>query len=1315
MLFFFFAPIAAAQEYITTNITTADGLSQNDARVVFQDSSGYIWIATNDGVNRYDGYEFRTYRMGDRGLASNLIRTIAGDANGNMWLGTGDRGIFKYEVCSDVFLHVSNTIDPACELAKLTQLIVVDGEGGVWATNYGRQVYRLSEIEGAYEVKEYLMPMSEVIVRMTTDNQGALLVLTTHGVYRYYQTTESFRPWHDLYEVAHLQWHDGELYLLRDERVWMFDTSGGVMTLMSDILARNMFVSSAGDLWICSDDGIYRKSLRMVPGRVGKEEKVKDGNYLVTNIIEDCFGSLWMGTYRKGLLHFRQNKKPFRTHYPERSVECVHEDSRGRLWAGTVTGEVTVFEGSGYTPRPVIKLHIGTQQPVIHYIGEHRKSNKIYVGTSNGLFRVDASKRELSSYDFEFMPMAPITHMIEDSVYMWLGTYGGGLVRYNTVTDTVEHIFMPSDSSGALPSHLIRYIFQDRSGNLYIATAEGLVIMDSADRFSDNPVFRRPVVDGSTSNILTENHILPIYSSRDDEIWVGTLGVGVCRIVPSADGNGFVSTVYNTRNGLSNNTIKGILEDENGRIWISTSSGLNCIESDPLYIRSFGMSEGLQDFEFCDISYVRRTSGELLFGGVNGFNAFYPESITYDNTKPLLVITDFQLWNKSVDINEQVNGRTVLDHRLASGRQLRLRHNQNSFSFSFSSLHYANPEENRYRYMLRGYDKEWVETSSSNRNAKYTNIAPGKYAFMLAGSNNDHVWSDPIGIDIEVLAPVWARWYAYMVYIMLFSLALFYIMKVIHRRQTEKAEMEMARKEKQYLKNLSEAKMNFFTNISHEFRTPLTLIISPLQKIMANRDMDPGSRDRLFDVMNHNSSILMRLVNQTLDLARHDKERLTLNLGYLDFVEFSRRVFDQFHSLAEQNGIELEFFNPGGAIKVNCDRHQMEEILYNLISNAIKHTPPGGTVSYEVTDEQQSVVIRISDSGKGISDNVKEHIFERFYSVSSEYSNTTGTGIGLSFTKSLVELHGGTIGFNTSPGQGTTFVVSIPKNTFDSMDDAGQQHADGQSVQIFADTGRDADQEANSDVARSTVLVIDDNRDVVEILIDLLSPYYDVLSATDGQTGYEICINRMPSLVVTDVMMPGMNGIELCRLIKSNEITSHIPVVMLTAKGTRDGEQEGLSAFADAYCLKPFDNDILLSTINSIIINRRNMALKFREEFIYSSAEQTVATINNDFLRQLLEIVDEYLEDPGLNIEFVSNKMGLSQITLNKKLRKMTNLTANMFIRNVRLKRAAEMLATGQYTVSEVTYAVGLNDLKYFRECFRREFGMSPSDYIKKS
>lgn len=911
---------------------------------------------------------------------------------------------------------------------------------------------------------------------------------------------------------------------------------------------------------------------------------------------------------------------------------------------------------------------------------------------------------------------------------VWIGTYGlFGLYILKQEGGSKRLINFPgSDQPGKLSSSNIRSILEDSYGNIWIGTDQGLNLVTPEEQAKEDPFFRVFKREAGNPGSISHNYILPIFQAKDGTIWVGTMGGGLNKMNYHSNPDSISFSAYTTANGLPNNSIKGILEDDYGSLWISSNKGLTRFDVKNDIFADFNISDGIQDYEFGELAACKRKSGELIFGGVNGINVYNPIEILNDMVAPKVALTDFQVLNQSVKAGEKVRGRVILEEGINHVAKVKLKYAENSFAIYFSSLHFSSPANNKFKYMLKGFDADWIHTGADKRFAKYTNLSPGKYTFMVLSSNNDGVWSnDPKVLEIMVVSPWWMSDLAMVVYVLLLIAMIWFFQRYSLIRIRQKNELLMEHFEREKIEELSQMKLRFFTNISHEFRTPLTLIIGPLDKLMKNWGaLSEQQILKNFSVMRRNAAVLMNLINQLIDFRKLEQGKMKVNASYGDFIPFSRDVFNSFSELAANKSIEYVFTARKEELKVWFDVNILERVMYNLLSNAFKFTSENGRIEVIVDQEQDHILLQVIDNGIGIPQEMQEHIFERFYQAKRINSSEKSTGIGLSFIKGLVELHKGDIHFESEENNGSTFTVTLPKGnahlTPDQMNSPlkdSDKAVSIQQVEVDAIPVKVSDNgtEEVHEGGKATILVIEDNFELAEFLSNNLSEKYNVHTAENGEIGLEMVYKLDPDVIVSDVMMPVKSGFEVCKAIKEDENFCHKIVIMLTAKTAEESKIEGYTAGADAYISKPFSLEILETRIANLLQSRAMLKEKFKSTLSVNPSEVTTTSIDEKFLKRVLTIVEQNISNSEFTVEQLASDFGTSKFNLNKKLKDLTGNTANSFIREIRLKRAAQLLSTGRYSVTDVTYEVGFSDLKYFRNCFKKAFNSSPSEFIREN
>ena len=1316
-----------ASEYFTNPLSTRNGLSQNDVHTIFQDSRKFIWICTNDGLNRYDGYDFKIYNKGYKGLESSLIETIAEDKNNNLWIGTADKGLFYYNRLSDTFINIASLSNlPSQNFPNNTPRIFIDDQNStIWFYNTNSEFYKISLDKNFKKVTRITQfkagtdgLRSTSIFSMIKDFTGRLWIGTSNGLHYYNYKTATFKSIstipNQVYSLSIID--KSKIAINTEKKILIFDTENFSNKKSFDISTDSRLLYANNQLWLASSTGIYIAEYNRLTNNFSGVSKIEEyNNWICNSLIMDANGVVWVGFGTAGIRQYKLNKKPF-LHFGNESpignnfISSIIQDRFGGLWVGTFGTGVFRFP---QTPtkaqeKDFVKADF-IKQNTIYTLAQSKISDNIYIGSegaNNNLYEYNINTKKLEPIN---ITKASVRIIFTDSCFLWIGTYNDGLFRYNLTTKEILHINKGKD----FPSNIVRNIIKDSKGNIWLGTSDGICVIPSANKYSKNLNVKLIHYNNGYENKVINEYVISICQSKDGNIWLGTLGDGIKVITNLNSDFKCELKTYTIDNGLSNNTIKNIIEDNNGNIWISTNKGLNKIDQKNGTVQLYDISDGLQDYEFNELSGTKCKNGAILFGGVNGLNLFYPNQMQIDTLPPTLVITDFLLAGQSVKVNEKYDNKIVLSSDVSEVKKIELSYNQNNFSFVFAGIHYLAPRKNQYRYKLNGFDIAWTKDASNNRIAKYTNIPPGEYQFLLEGSNNNGIWTkEPLVVQVIIHPPFWVTWYAYLIYVIILLAATIQFRNFLIKRQRQRNEVYIANLEKVRTKELMDMKVNFFTNISHEFRTPLTLILSPLQTFMSDLNIPESVRNNsAIKTIEHNANILLKLINHLLNITKHDQQKLEVQLKNKNFTEFIRQVIQQFDFLAQSQNISLKFKSNSTDVFTWFDPFLMEQILYNLISNAFKYTPTGGEINLLMVDSAENVILSISDTGIGISKEAQNHVFERFFSInSSEKSNTGSSGIGLALTKNLVELHHGTINFESELGKGTTFTLNLPKNfgNGNNVQTIDKPNIITENILTVSD---DNDSDLENEDLNKTLLVVDDNPQIITLLTGLFSSQYKVLSAENGQVALDIIYEFLPDIIISDVMMPVMDGLRLCKTIKNDIKISHIPIILLSAKASIDNQTEGYNYNADGYCPKPFDNNLLVALVNATYHNKQRLAQRFRGEIDISPTVITTTNSDEKFLRKLIKIIEDRIDDSTLTVEDLYSEVGMSANNLNKKLKALTNTTTKLFIRNIRLKRAAQLLKLQRFSVTDVAYEVGFSDLKHFRECFKKEFGVAPSDY----
>ena len=1375
------------------HISTDDGLSQSDINCIYQDDQGFMWFATHDGLNKYDGYSFTIYKPENQpgSISSNLIFDIIGDKDGNLWIGTTGSGLNYFDRSTEKFTHYRYREDDEGSLSDdHVTAVHLDKKDRLWvATNKGLNMLDLRKSLDTV-VFQHFNPEQEPFITGWDGN----------AIYTIYEDSKD-QLW--------VGGHEGLYKLSRDENgdIYFRLVNGSIG--LPNVNVRCIIEDRSGRLIIGTDDGLYSQHSDADPTKVFKlhdgffnDFEIDNKNHiwagsnsgllyfksatqsqlpelvdrftydprklhsLSKNIVKSLFmdktGIIWVGTngggvnkfdpYRKQFRQVRKTLDPNSLSYDK--IRSMFEDSHGTLWIGTEggglnilskendNGEYSRFENFQTILKPfaIAEVSNGNQKTIL-----------IGAESTPGLFQIDITDPQKIK-ESSFVPIPEISHSVftileDNQKNIWIGTYGGGVYRWllDPATGAYKKDLIRYDPAGpsSISSNIIRNIYEDSHNNIWFATGNGLCKLAPEERVKNQPNFEVSKKIPGDTNSLSHNYILAIYESTAGDLWIGTFGGGLNKLVPSTQDQNERFVSYSKVNGLPNNVIKGILEDEEGNLWLSTNQGLSMFDPKSEVVKNYDVNDGLQSKEFQELACLKRQSGELLFGGVNGFNAFYPKNITDNSFEAETVITDFMISNNPVKIKEEVNGRAILQESINTTNEISLKYRENSFSFEFAALHYAAPQKNQFAYKLEGFDKDWIFTSSDKRFATYTNLTPGSYTLKVKASNNDGVWdTTPSEIKIKVTPPLWRTNGAYVIYALLFLGLLLAFRRYTVIRTTEKHQLVVEHLEKEKHEEMQRIKLDFFTNISHEFRTPLTLIKGPLEYLQKKGDvLDEQTVQEQYGLMHKNTDYLLRLVNQLLDFRKLDQGKMKLVMCKGNIVEFFKEIGEPFQFLAHKKRIKYKVNAADKSLETWFDPDALEKIINNLLSNAFKFTPEEGSVTVEIVAGSNfqlpkslknrpgisnCVIISIVDSGPGIPPSKINQIFEKFYiERDKKERNSQGAGIGLSFTKNLVELHKGTIDVISKNNRGATFIVMLPmrkeaylgnpeislRDDLANEDYIHPSNADSYTIDLN-------DEIVDKDFSRSRsklplLLVVDDNADIRAFIKQSLGDYYTICEAEDGKQGLEMAYKLMPNIILSDILMPVMDGIEFCENVKTRKETSHIPLVMLTAKSSQESEIIGIKTGADDYIRKPFDLELLRLKLANIIKHREELRKRFNREVTLQPKEVTVTSADETFLKQAIEIVEEQMMNTDFSVEMLVREMGLSRSNLYLKFKEITGLSSSEFIRSIRLKRAVQLLENSDLSVKEIMYMTGFNTASYFSKCFKKQFGMIPSEYVR--
>lgn len=1328
---------AAEPEQITfIHIGLNDGLSQSTVFSIDQDKRGNMWFATYDGVNKYDGYAFTVYQhdaSDPYSIANDIARIVKVDSRGRVWIGTRD-GLSYYDEEKDrfrnYFYEKKGKRLQVAGIAELSenQLLISTSEGLL-----------VFDTEQSRFLEDALSATLHKLVASTITRQGDdIYIGTVSGLYVYSTLTKQFSLVTQALENKNIQtvlrqsstrlWVATEgagLYLInpKTNQVQNYRHIAGDPNSISSNYIRSLALDAQNRLWIgtFNDLNIYHEGTDSFVSYTS--DPVQSGSLSqnsVRSIFMDSQGGAWLGTYFGALNYyhplknrFRHIKRiPYQNSLNDNVVSCIVEDKNHNLWIGTNDSGLNFYdvEKKKYTYYVARDDHYsGIRSNNIKTIYIDEAQEKVYIGTHAGGFSVLNKK----TGHIETFHTRNST-LNEDNVYaivpvgegdFWVATLSA-LYKFNPQTKSLRLIEKTQDGH-PLEAKRITLMFRDSKNRLWIGGEEGLFIYDQiggelqpAQLFSDS---------------LPVNHafINCIYEAHNGQFWIGTR-----EGIYGYDEKRNRMKHYTTSDMLPNNVVYGILEDTFGRLWLSTNKGLACFDPETEKFRNFTESDGIQSNQFNSYSYCRTSSGQMYFGGINGITTFIPELLMDNPHTPPVVITGLRLFNRTVRPDDETG---LLTRNIRDTKSITFKASQTSFTLEFVVTNYISGLHNTFAYQLEGFDKEWYYLTDQ-RSVSYSNLPHGTYNFLVKAANSDGRWNDvPTRLEIIVL-PVWYKtWWALLLFSVAFICLVIFIFRYFWIRKSMATELEMERRDKEHREEINQMKMRFFINISHELRTPLTLILAPLQEIMA-KSGDRWIRNQLEHVQ-RNANRLLHLVNQLMDYRRAELGVFELKAKKANADQLVRENFLFYDKLARHKKIDYTFFSEIQEKEALFDPNYLELIVNNLLSNAFKYTGPNQSITVTLKEEDQFLVLQVSDTGIGIPINKQAKVFERFYQVESEH---VGSGIGLSLVQRLVELHHGRIELESEEGKGSTFSVYLPQDITvyktSELAIAGSNdpeeapaYSTNSKEMYFIDTDNPEDPAVElADKKRGTILIVEDNTEISQYLSNGLSGLFTILEACNGEEALEKMKENEIDVVITDVMMPVMDGIKLCKTIKQNIRTCHIPVIILSAKTDLKDQMEGLQGGADDYIPKPFVLSVVTTKIQNMLRTRWRMLERYAKSLEVQPEKITFNAMDEALLKRAVSIVEKNMDNIEFSADDFAREMLMSRSNLHLKLKAITGESTIDFIRKIRFNEACKLLKEGRYTIAEVSTMVGFNTPSYFATSFKKYFGYLPTEFVKR-
>lgn len=1363
-----------AQEIRFKHITSDDGLSQNFISCIIQDQKGFMWFGTKDGLNRYDGYNFVVYQhdpFDSTTISDNFITTLFEDSRGYIWVGTLNGGLNIFERETATFHHIrygsrSSQINNADEIKS----VIEDSKGNIWIGTRGEGVFKLSfKRKNLFDVsyKQFVSQSekpgglsSNIISTLFIDSKGILWISTLTGLNKFNSENERFTH----YEIqtknpkAPTSYFDKTIYSINESgngNFWLgtlsglvkFDRQTGNYKLYPhhyDVFRygwgsiMQIVEDNTGKLWLATPGELMRFDPAS-PSYLYFKNDFLNQNSISYNSISSLYidrtGILWIGTAGMGINMYDPKANRFSTLFIKNnpssritgfSVRTIMQENDDIIWISTdvlyrwnrKTGEIKSYETD--SNRPDDFGNTGPWSIIKSYDG------KIWMATTEGLYRYDPSTGKARQYKFNQtdptgLPQKEVFAVFEDNQKnIWVATEN----FFCKLIDTDKGIFQSYRYQASLPyNQRVRpVIYQDKKEAFWIGTKNGLLLFDLQSKTFY--AYKNDLAKPNSLNNDNINSICPDPFNPDKILWLGTSGGGLNKF--NIDEGTF--THFTEKEGLPNNVVYGILTDGKGNLWLSTNKGLSKFNTHDNSFRNYDVNDGLQSNEFNTGAYYRTKNGEMFFGGIKGLNYFYPDDIIDNPFIPKIVLTNLKLGdhyasNKNVD--------AILNKTISETDKIELSYTEDVIIFEFASLDYSAPAKNRYAYKLENFNKDWIY-SGSMRSATYTHLPPGKYIFRVKGSNNDGIWNNTgIALTLIIRPPWWSTWWAYILYGLIILSGLYFIRRYELNRIRLKNQLKLEKVETVTLRNLDNLKSQFFANISHEFRTPLTLILGQIESVMSS-DISTKEKGKL-QVANRNARRLLTLINQLLDLSKLEAGSMKLKAEKQNIVLFLKNIFYSFESLAESKKINLKLESQSENISLCFDPDKMEKIICNLISNALKFTLENGEIMLSINNLPYGIEIKIKDTGIGIPEDRIPHIFDRFYQVDNSITREyEGTGIGLALAKELIKLHKGEITVNSKEKEGTEFTITLPFGDLSKYENAtsGLSSSNSEQENIMNDieisqqelipdnhSKKSGIQNQKSQTAAKSIqhqeiiLVVEDNPDVQTYIREQLEREYTVIQAKNGEEGIANAQKEIPDLIITDVMMPKMDGYQFSKAIRIDEKTSHIPIIMLTAKAGLDDKIQGLETGVDDFLTKPFSAKELKVRIKNLIYQRKQLRKKFSTSTIIKPLEVTASSVDQLFLDKIIKTIETNFEDEKFSVDKLADKMNMSISQLNRKLNALIDQPPGQLIRSFRLQYAADLLRQNTGTVAEICYKVGFNDQAYFSRAFKKQFGVPPSEF----
>ena len=1302
--------------YVVDFITTQQGLSHNYTTSILSDDLNVKWIGTENGITKYNGYDFEYIKPEKKyeNLLNENIEVLFKDSESNIWIGTKSGGLSYLDVKTNHVKNFNYLIDLAKEGDLRITALSQDEYGNIWIGTWKGGVFVI-DFKNEKLIKHY--NYWQQIYSITKDFKGNMWFCNGNKL-------QAYNP--------------------ANEKLSTYNLNGQITDILSDPSRNKIWITTTGKDTKIYNFNFYTESIEELETGVASNFSKK--------LSLDKYNRLWIGTWGQGIYRSNENLSMFskidlvygssgKISGNYNTILNIHHDKNNVTWLATASGGVVkLLEGNGFKNAESLikneelkgflnctslyknekKVFVGTlflglwhgkdfsNLRQIKDIGNvkvnalYENDQKLFIGTAIAFYIYDL---KLEKIVFSSKKLGKVTSFLVNNNNLYIGTQQLGLAivslenigkikRYKVYSENLKN-------GHKIESNRITAIVEDQNKNIWIGTYNGLHLFD-----------RKEEVFIHQSKLLEEKLPSVIINSialKDNHLWLATPS-GLIKL-NYLNNKLIIEETITQDDGLNSDFLCAITFDDKSNLWLTTHTEIVKYDDVKKSIISYGDINGVKSTSFNNRSFFNYNNEFICFGGFDNITFFSPSQVKDFNAIPEIIFTALRVNNELIEYKP---GNSILDKNFNYTDKIKLTHNDNFFSTRFIANDYLGQLNIKYRYLLDGYQDQWIDLQNRNE-INFAGLSPGDYVLKVQGSRDNQNWSDPKLIAINLLGSPWKSPWAIALYLLFLLSAIIYLIKSNNYKLKLKNKLEIARIDKEKEVELTEAKLNFFTNISHEFRSPLTLIISPLKELLESENVSQKIYKNL-NYIDKNTSRLLNLINQLLDFRKADHGLLKLNVSQGNFVRFSKEVYLYFNEAIKAKNIDYKFKPAKEEIVFPFDRNKMEIVLCNLISNAIKYTKSGDEITMRLDSDSEFCTISIKDTGIGMNEEDLDKIFDRFFQIkSANTARMIGSGIGLSFTKKIVELHHGTIEVKSELNLGTEFIVKLAmdSNLFEGNIDENFITSDNIVGYNTKDISVPIDS-LNIEAKEHAILVIDDNPEILSYLNDMLSEDHNVIQADNGVSGFEKASNEIPDLIISDVMMPGKDGITLCKELKSQITTSHIPIILLTARTSTVFEIEGLKTGADDYITKPFNSKVIKARISSLLANREKLRAHFLNKVRF---EPTAARIENDadaentFIHKAILLVENNLDNPSFGIENMVDELCMSQSTLYRKVKSLTGLSLTAFIRSIRLKKAAHIILSTDLNFNQVAYEVGFNDYKYFKTSFKKQYNCLPSKY----